>query len=89
MGILFIISIFNFQVHGSLPFQKCKAALDAVEFSDVVSEEEIGSYIADIITQMALDVSCVLLVLFFQLNGIFVNKLLFIYFFSWQFLCDV
>ncbi|KAL2904630.1 THO complex subunit 2 [Bienertia sinuspersici] len=44
-------------VHGTLPCQKCKAALDAVEFLDVVSEEELGSYIADIITQMALDLT--------------------------------
>lgn len=45
------------QVHGALPFQKCKAALDAVRFSDVVTEEELGSYFADIVTQLALDVS--------------------------------
>ena len=46
------------QVQGSLPFQKCKAALDAVQFSDSVSEDELGSHFADIVSQMALDVSC-------------------------------
>lgn len=44
-------------VHATLPFQKCKAALDAVEFSVAVSEEELGSYFADIVTQMALDLT--------------------------------
>lgn len=52
-----IYAFWILQVHATLPFQKCKAALDAVEFSVAVSEEELGSYFADIVTQMALDVS--------------------------------
>ncbi|KAL9241909.1 hypothetical protein vseg_015966 [Gypsophila vaccaria] len=46
-------------VHGALPLQKCKAALDAVEFSDVGSDDddELASCFADIITQMALDMT--------------------------------
>lgn len=46
-----------FQVRGELPFQKCKAALDSVEFSDKVSDHELASSFADIITQMSQDVS--------------------------------
>lgn len=49
-----IYAFWILQVHATLPFQKCKAALDAVEFSVAVSEEELGSYFADIVTQMAL-----------------------------------
>lgn len=44
-------------VHGALPFQKCKASLDAVEFAESVSEEELSSNLADIVTQMALDLT--------------------------------
>lgn len=44
-----------------MPFQKCKAALDSVEFTDRVSGEELGSGFADIVTQMAQDVSFVFL----------------------------
>lgn len=40
-----------------MPFQKCKAALEAVEFIDCASEEEMGSNFADIIAQIAQDVS--------------------------------
>ncbi|KAG6737670.1 hypothetical protein POTOM_059198 [Populus tomentosa] len=43
-------------VRGELPFQKCKAALDSVEFVDKVSAVGLGSNFADIITQMAQDV---------------------------------
>ncbi|KAF2315813.1 hypothetical protein GH714_040353 [Hevea brasiliensis] len=42
-------------VRGELPFQKCRVALDSVEFSDRVSGEELASNFADIITQMAQD----------------------------------
>lgn len=45
------------QVRGELPLNKCKVALDSVEFSDKVSDEEMASKFADIVTQMALDVS--------------------------------
>ncbi|XP_038907239.1 THO complex subunit 2 [Benincasa hispida] len=44
-------------VRGELPFQKCKAALDSVEFSDKVSAEELGSTLADVITQLAQDIT--------------------------------
>lgn len=44
-------------VHGMLPYQKCKTALDAVEFLDAVSEEDLGSCLADVVTQMALDLT--------------------------------
>lgn len=46
------------QVRGELPFQKCKPVLDSVEFLDRPTKEELGSGFADIISQMALDVSC-------------------------------
>ncbi|KAK8310054.1 hypothetical protein V6Z12_D02G161600 [Gossypium hirsutum] len=42
-------------VRGELPFQKCKAVLDAVEFTERVSEDEFASCFADIVTQMAQD----------------------------------
>ncbi|XP_017971051.1 PREDICTED: THO complex subunit 2 isoform X3 [Theobroma cacao] len=44
-------------VRGELPFQKCKAVLDAVEFTERVSEDELGSCFADIVTQMAQDLT--------------------------------
>lgn len=44
-------------VRGELPFQKCKAALDSVEFSDKMSAEELGSTFADVITQLAQDIT--------------------------------
>ncbi|KAK9750246.1 hypothetical protein RND81_02G181900 [Saponaria officinalis] len=53
----FLYELSSALVHGTLPLQKCKAALDAVEFSDVHSDEELGSCFADIITQMALDLT--------------------------------
>ncbi|XVE91824.1 hypothetical protein REPUB_Repub01dG0045100 [Reevesia pubescens] len=42
-------------VRGEFPFQKCKAVLDAVEFTERVSEDELASGFADIVTQMAQD----------------------------------
>ncbi|KAG7016699.1 THO complex subunit 2 [Cucurbita argyrosperma subsp. argyrosperma] len=44
-------------VRGELPFPKCKAALDSVEFSDQMSAEELGSTFADVITQLAQDIT--------------------------------
>ncbi|PIA63730.1 hypothetical protein AQUCO_00201224v1 [Aquilegia coerulea] len=44
-------------VRGELPIQKCKLALDSVEFSDKTSNEEISSVFADIVTQMAQDLT--------------------------------
>ncbi|KAJ9546923.1 LOW QUALITY PROTEIN: hypothetical protein OSB04_019466 [Centaurea solstitialis] len=40
---------------GELPIQKCKSALELVEFSDKVSDEELSSNLADIVSQMAQD----------------------------------
>ena len=61
-----------------MPFQKCKAALEAVEFTDCVSEEEMGSNFADVVTQLAQDVSfkhfstyCLLFVQIFESYLIF------------------
>ncbi|KAK8627665.1 hypothetical protein V6N13_135270 [Hibiscus sabdariffa] len=44
-------------VRGELPFQKCKAVLDAVEFTERVTEDELASCFADIVTQMAQDLT--------------------------------
>lgn len=44
-------------VRGELPFQKCKLALECVEFVDYASQEELGSSLADIVTQLAQDLS--------------------------------
>ncbi|XP_059649799.1 THO complex subunit 2 [Cornus florida] len=44
-------------VRGELPFQKCKSALDSVEFLDKASDEEMGSNFADIVAQMAQDLT--------------------------------
>lgn len=44
-------------MRGELPIQKCKAVLDSVEFLDKPSEKEVASGFADIVTQMAQDVS--------------------------------
>lgn len=44
-------------VRGELPFQKCKMALECVEFVDYASQEELGSSLADIVTQLAQDLS--------------------------------
>ncbi|XP_022776561.1 THO complex subunit 2 isoform X2 [Durio zibethinus] len=44
-------------VRGELPIQKCKAVLEAVDFTERVSEDELGSCFADIVTQMAQDLT--------------------------------
>ncbi|XP_047148884.1 THO complex subunit 2-like [Vigna umbellata] len=44
-------------VTGELPFPKCKVALDSVIFSEQASSDKIASNFADIVTQMAQDVS--------------------------------
>lgn len=46
-----------YQVRGELPFPKCKVALDSVIFSEQASNDKIASNFADIVTQMAQDVS--------------------------------
>lgn len=48
---------FGYQVRGDFPYQKCKVALEAVEFLDCGPEGDVGSYFADIVAQMAQDVS--------------------------------
>ncbi|CAJ1936729.1 unnamed protein product [Sphenostylis stenocarpa] len=44
-------------VRGELPFPKCKIALDSVIFPDKASNEKIASNFADILSQMAQDVT--------------------------------
>ncbi|KAH7839633.1 hypothetical protein Vadar_006542 [Vaccinium darrowii] len=44
-------------VRGELPFQKCKAALESVEFLDEALDEDMGSCFADVVTQMAQDLT--------------------------------
>lgn len=44
-------------VFGDLPIQKCKVALDSVEFSDKTTNEEMSSVFADIVTQMSQDLT--------------------------------
>ncbi|KAI3700101.1 hypothetical protein L2E82_44717 [Cichorium intybus] len=44
-------------VRGELPVHKCKLALELVEFSDTVSDDEVSSNLADIVSQMAQDLT--------------------------------
>ncbi|KAL4575579.1 hypothetical protein LXL04_022427 [Taraxacum kok-saghyz] len=44
-------------VRGELPVHKCKSALELVEFTDRVSDEEVSSNLADIVSQMAQDLT--------------------------------
>ncbi|KAJ7955431.1 THO complex subunit 2 [Quillaja saponaria] len=44
-------------VRGELPYQKCKLALDSVVFVDKVSSKQLGSTFADVVTQMAQDLT--------------------------------
>ncbi|WJX54413.1 THO complex subunit 2 [Trifolium repens] len=44
-------------VRGELPFPKCKVALDSVVFSDKASAEKVASNFADIVSQMAQDLT--------------------------------
>ncbi|KAJ4710125.1 THO complex subunit 2 [Melia azedarach] len=53
----FLYELFSTMVRGELPFQKCKTALDSVEFVDKPSEKEVASSFADIVTQMAQDLT--------------------------------
>lgn len=52
-----LLVVWPFQVRGELPFQKCKAAVDSVEFVEKPSHRVVASTFADIVTQMAQDVS--------------------------------
>lgn len=52
------------QVRGELPFPKCKVALDSVIFTDKSSAGKVASNFADIVTQMAQDVSFLIVFLF-------------------------
>uniref|UniRef100_A0A2P2MC31 THO complex subunit 2 N-terminal domain-containing protein n=1 Tax=Rhizophora mucronata TaxID=61149 RepID=A0A2P2MC31_RHIMU len=53
----FVFELCWTMVRGELPFQKCKGTLDSVEFTERVSDEELGSTFADIVAQMAQDLS--------------------------------
>lgn len=77
-GVEFFECVFCLQVRGELPFQKCKAALELVEFSDKSSEEELVSCFADIVTQMAQDVRYLfpLLNCFYSIVSVFMIMLL-------------
>lgn len=44
-------------MRGELALSKFKAVLDGVKFFDGVSRDELGSCFADVVTQMAQDVS--------------------------------
>ncbi|KAK2439583.1 THO2 [Trifolium repens] len=44
-------------IRGELPFPKCKVALDSVVFSDKASAEKVASNFADIVSQMAQDLT--------------------------------
>ncbi len=45
------------QVRGDLPPQKCRVALDSVEFVEEAQRGEVGSVLADIIAHLGQDVS--------------------------------
>ncbi|KAG9443939.1 hypothetical protein H6P81_015279 [Aristolochia fimbriata] len=53
----FLYELCWIMVRGELPFQKCKPILDSVEFSDIHSQEEIASLLADIISLMGQDLT--------------------------------
>ncbi|XP_016465502.1 THO complex subunit 2 isoform X1 [Nicotiana tabacum] len=53
----FLYELCSVMVCGELPIQKCKVALESVEFVDYASQEELGSSLADIVSQMAQDLS--------------------------------
>uniref|UniRef100_A0A803Q3I5 THO complex subunit 2 n=1 Tax=Cannabis sativa TaxID=3483 RepID=A0A803Q3I5_CANSA len=53
----FLYELCSSMARGELPLQKCKVALDCVVFTDKVTDEEIGSSLADIVTQMAQDLT--------------------------------
>ncbi|XP_010531606.1 PREDICTED: THO complex subunit 2-like [Tarenaya hassleriana] len=44
-------------VRGELPIQNCKAVLQAMNFADKPSKEELGSCFADVVTQIAQDLT--------------------------------
>ncbi|KAL8142098.1 hypothetical protein V2J09_015130 [Rumex salicifolius] len=44
-------------VYKDLQFQRFKVALDAAQFSDKPSEDELSSYLADVVTQIAQDMN--------------------------------
>jgi hypothetical protein len=52
------VFFFGCQVNGELPFLKCKAALDSVQFEENPYGDEMGSILADIVAQFAQDVRC-------------------------------
>ncbi|KAL3635917.1 THO complex subunit 2 [Castilleja foliolosa] len=55
--IRFLYELCFTMVRGDLPYQKCKVVLEAIKFSDCGPEGDIGSYFADIVSQMAQDLT--------------------------------
>ncbi|GAY56567.1 hypothetical protein CUMW_172890 [Citrus unshiu] len=53
----FLYELCSTTVRGELPFQKCKAAVDSVEFVEKPSHRVVASTFADIVTQMAQDLT--------------------------------
>ncbi|KAH9746029.1 THO complex subunit 2 [Citrus sinensis] len=53
----FLYELCSITVRGELPFQKCKAAVDSVEFVEKPSHRVVASTFADIVTQMAQDLT--------------------------------
>ncbi|GFQ00250.1 hypothetical protein PHJA_002169000 [Phtheirospermum japonicum] len=49
------LDIYIDKVRGDLPYQKCKVVLEAVEFLECGPEGDVGSYVADIVSQMVQD----------------------------------
>ncbi|KAM1011881.1 hypothetical protein ACFX2C_047172 [Malus domestica] len=52
----FLYELCSTMVCGELPLHKCKAALDSVEFSDEVSDQDLPSCFVDITTQLSQDI---------------------------------
>ncbi|GAV74210.1 Tho2 domain-containing protein/Thoc2 domain-containing protein [Cephalotus follicularis] len=53
----FLYELCSSVVRGELPITKCKAALESVMYFNRVSDDELASFFADIVTQMALDLT--------------------------------
>ncbi|CAM8983263.1 unnamed protein product [Rhodiola kirilowii] len=53
----FLYELCSSVVFGDMPVQKCKAALELVDFSDKALNEDLSSILADVVTQMAQDLT--------------------------------
>ncbi|KAF3612162.1 hypothetical protein DY000_02046634 [Brassica cretica] len=49
--------VLGYEVRGELPIQSCKAVLEKVKFLDNPSKEELASCFADVVTQIAQDLT--------------------------------